>query len=144
MKITNKKKNVSKTFGMRQSGLDSLDYLRCCNDDISASELVNQALELMSKKEKMKEAIKERYKKYGEVNLMIHDRAYYHIKKETIMIHGDLYENIILTISDWKLGMSIEVPENKFIVHNFGSDQLERTMSHIPLENCKVIDNEHK
>ena len=144
MKITNKKKNVSKTFGMRQSGLDSLDYLRCCNDDISASELVNQALELMSKKEKMKEIIKEKYKECGEVKLMIHDRAFYYIKKETVMIHGDLYENIVLTISDWYHGGSVEMPENKFIVHNFGSDQLERTMSHIPLENCKVIDDEHK
>ena len=144
MKITNKKKNVSKTFGMRQSGLDSLDYLRCCNDDISASELVNQALELMSKKEKMKEIIKEKYKEYGEVNLMIHDRAYYHIKKDKVQVNGYSCDIMILTISDWYRGGSVEMPENKFIVHNFGSDQLERTMSHIPLENCKVIDDEHK
>ena len=144
MEITNKK-NVSKTFRMRQSGLDSLDYLRSCDENLSASEYVNQALELLSKKEKMKERIRQKFNHDGKVILKLNDDSYYYLDRGTISLTWNKFslanytgDGIVLTLSrticDYYLNTN-----DVFVVKIIKSNQIDELFDYIPIENCEIL-----
>ena len=135
MKITNKK-NVSKTFGMRQSGIESLDYLRRCDNDVSASEFVNRSLELYSHIEKLKTLINHEIMNMNEVKLKVKNEDFYYTIK-IIPSRCTLPRGVVYTYCVY-LDESLYT-ETRSRKPFFANQDFNKCLKLIPLHECELV-----